>query len=937
MSQHPLTLALSLVFASSLILSGCDQFTQYSEQELIQRAKDFEDKGNLKGSIIELKNALQKNPNNPQARLLLGQIYLKQGMGHEAEKELSRAAKLGVSHESIQIQLGEALLLMGEYPRVLKEIQPSGKTTKPNLAYIQQLHAAALLNQGKIKEACNLFQQSFSTYNGHPPTYWGLAQCAVADRDLNKAREWLNAALPLKNKQAKTWIFLGNLEQMQKNYKNSLAAYSQALRLEPNNHEALLNRAALHLASRQLEPAQADVENVSRLAPRAFTTYYLQALLSFEQKKFPEARDTIQKVFQIAPDHMPSILLAGATAYSLETYQQAESYLNRFLGNFPHHVYARKVLAATQLKQKHPEKALQTLSPLLAAHPDDAAALALAGEAYMASGEPSKAAQYLQKASAIDTGNSTIRTQLALSHLSMGDDQLGIAELAKAAALDPNPQKADVLLVMVHLSHKEYDKALVAIEALEKKNRPTAATQTMRGSALLGKKDLSRSRSSFEQAVGLDPTFFPAAAALAQLDLNEKKPDNARKRFERILQKDKNNLQAMMAMAELAAFKKQEQEYISWLKKAAKAHPQAIKPQAMLARHYLTRNESQKALALANEVANAYPDNPVALDLLGSVQLAMNDKTGAINTFSKMAQKAVSSPETLNRLASAQFANNEFTAARTTLNQALKLMPNHLPSLKALVQLEMKENKPEQALHLARQIQSQNPDSPAGYEIEGDIHQYQKQTPQAIKAFEQARAKGAGTAGVIKLHRSQVLAGNASGAEPLLTKWMQQHPNDLVARAYAAEYYTNVGRNKDAIMQYQTILQQKPGNALWLNNLAYLYQLEADKRARPAAEQALKLAPDQPAIQDTLGWILVQQGQAPQGLVLLRKAINTVPANPAIRYHYAVALARTGDKAAAQKEFESILHKHPEFTQADAIRAELQKLQNSFAPPGLTP
>lgn len=928
MSHLSAAFTVSLAIVVSCALSGCEKFTHYSESELIQRAKDFEDKGNLKGSIIELKNVIQKNPNNPQARLLLGQIYLKKGMGHEAEKELTQAEKLGVSHESIQIPLGEALLLMGEYPRVLSEIQPTEKTTAPNLAYIQQLHADALLKQGKLKEACDLFRQSLDTYSGHSPTYWGLAQCAVADGDLNKAREWLNVALKLKMNQAKTWIFMGNLEQLQKNSQNSLAAYTQALRLEPNNLEALLNRAALYMALRQPQPAQMDVEKVSRLAPRAFTTYYLQGLLNFEQKKFPEARDAVQKVFQITPDHMPSVLLAGATAYSLGSYQQAESYLNRFLANFPQHGYARKVLAATQLKQKHPDKALQTLSPLLAAYPEDAAALALAGEAYLISGESSKAAQYLQKASAMDAGNSSIRTQLALSHLSMGDNQLGIAELAKAAALDPNPQKADVLLVMVHLSHKEYDKALAAIDALEKKTHATAATQTMRGSALLGKKDLSRSRSSFEQALALDPTYFPAAATLAQLDLLEKKPDNARKRFERILEKDKNNLQAMMALAELAAFQKQEQEYISWLEKAAKAHPQAITPQAMLVRHYLMRNESGKALALANEVVNEYPDNPVALDLLGSAQLAVNDKTAAINTFSKMVQKAESSPEALNRLASAQFADNQFTATRATLNQALKQLPNHLPSLKALIQLEMKENKPEKALQLARQIQNQFPDAPVGYETEGDIYQYQKQTPQAVKAFEQAMAKGAGTSALIKLHRVYSLAGNAQQAEAALTKWMQQHPNDLVARVYAAEYYTGIGRNQDAITQYQTILQQKSGNAMLLNNLAYLYQREGDQRARPTAEQAYQMAPDQPAIQDTLGWILVQQGQAQQGLGFLRKAISIVPANPAIRFHYAVALTHTGDKAAARKEFEYILRKHPEFTQADAVRAELQKLSN---------
>ena len=74
MSKHPAASAIALAFAASLMGAGCDRISQVTEQEHIQWAKDFEDKGNLKGSIIELKNAIQKNPDNAQARLLLGQV-----------------------------------------------------------------------------------------------------------------------------------------------------------------------------------------------------------------------------------------------------------------------------------------------------------------------------------------------------------------------------------------------------------------------------------------------------------------------------------------------------------------------------------------------------------------------------------------------------------------------------------------------------------------------------------------------------------------------------------------------------------------------------------------------------------------------------------------------------------------------------------------------
>ena len=131
MLLKPIQSALILALLATSALQGCDSHANLTEQQLIQRAKDYEDKGDFKTGVIELKNALQKNPNSPQARLLLGEIYLKDGMGAEAESELQKAQKLGVSQETIKPLLGEALLLMGKYDRVLAEIQPDDTTSKP--------------------------------------------------------------------------------------------------------------------------------------------------------------------------------------------------------------------------------------------------------------------------------------------------------------------------------------------------------------------------------------------------------------------------------------------------------------------------------------------------------------------------------------------------------------------------------------------------------------------------------------------------------------------------------------------------------------------------------------------------------------------------------------------------------------------------------------
>ncbi len=215
--------------------------------------------------------------------------------------------------------------------------------------------------------------------------------------------------------------------------------------------------------------AKADIDKVTQLAPKSLAAHYLKALLSFEQKKYPETRSALDEVFKLTPDHMPSILLSGATSHALGSYQQAESLLNRFLARFPSHAYARRVLAATQMKQNQPDKALETLAPPVTPEAKDATALVLASDAYRMKGASAKTAALLERAAAIDPKNAYIQTQLGISHLSTGDRQLAIAELGQAASLDSSQHRANFLLVMTHLDRKEYDKALVVVDTLEKK------------------------------------------------------------------------------------------------------------------------------------------------------------------------------------------------------------------------------------------------------------------------------------------------------------------------------------------------------------------------------------------------------------------------------------------------------------------------------------
>jgi Flp pilus assembly protein TadD len=111
-----------------------------------------------------------------------------------------------------------------------------------------------------------------------------------------------------------------------------------------------------------------------------------------------------------------------------------------------------------------------------------------------------------------------------------------------------------------------------------------------------------------------------------------------------------------------------------------------------------------------------------------------------------------------------------------------------------------------------------------------------------------------------------------------------------------------------------------------LNNVAWLSRKTDPKRALELAEKANTLKPDDAGIADTLGWLLLEQGITARGLELLQKAFQLGPQNPGIHYHYAVALARAGQREKARSELERLLASQKHFAQEAEARSLLERL-----------
>jgi len=132
--------------------------------------------------------------------------------------------------------------------------------------------------------------------------------------------------------------------------------------------------------------------------------------------------------------------------------------------------------------------------------------------------------------------------------------------------------------------------------------------------------------------------------------------------------------------------------------------------------------------------------------------------------------------------------------------------------------------------------------------------------------------------------------GTAPDAAALAARARFPTPQELARTLADADAALKARNWGNAIAAYEKILSVTDGkNPLVLNNLAFAHDQVGNKQvALGYAERALRQAPQNASVMDTLAWLLVETGgDKARALQLLRAASAKAPANVMIRAHLA--------------------------------------------------
>jgi len=912
-----------MLLSGSGLLYGC---SDANDEKYLASAQEYINTGNMKSASIELKNALQKNPDNPQARLLLGKYHLDMGNMADAEKELTKARGLGVKDELILPLMARALLLQGKNAEVLG-LDIKNLTAKEQ-AEVLAAQSQAKLAQGAVIEAALLVEQAISKDQKSIYALIASARIHATKQEFDLAKKKLDAALLIDRKSASAWSFLGDLALQEKNLDLAEEAYSNAIEYGLNNLADYYKRSLVRVQLNKLKEAQQDVDLIKKRSPQNAGVNYVQGFIFYQNKNFRDAAISFEAALSDENRYPLALLYLGSSYFLQNNLELAENYTNRFVYIAPTNVSGRKLLAAIKYKNQEYTEVEGLIRPVVDAGKDDIGALNLLSSALLKQGKTEEAIDLLAKVAALQPDSPVAQTRLGAGLLAEGKQDSGLEHLEAAVQLKPDNQQANILLVLYYLQKKDYEKTINAAEAYREQDPKSTVPYNLLGKVYLAANQEKEAREAFFRALEIAPGDPYASQALASLALKDNDFDKARGYYQEVLKYHENHLPTLLNLAIIDGLTKEEKSMVGRLQQAIGAHPKAIKPRLILARYYLTRGKPEKASFLVNELDEIQKNSPAVLKIIAVSHLAKNEYKEARVILKKLIALQPKSADAHQLLARAYAGLKDPSHTKSELQKTAELAPNNLPARIVLARLFLLEKNKAGAQEQLKELKRLAPDNADVLLIEASIAKLDANPQEALRLTEKAFEKSPTTSIMLILARQKKGMGDREGARELLEGWVKKYPKDLVAQTALAEYFASSNQIDLAIKEYSQVLEKNGNNIVALNNLAWYLRDTNPQQALAYAKRANEINPESAALIDTLAMALFKNGDFDKAQRTISRALVKAPGNLTMRYHSAMIDTSAGDKTSAIQTLKALLEEDKEFPEKEEASKLLAQLES---------
>ena len=663
----------------------------------------------------------------------------------------------------------------------------------------------------------------------------------------------------------------------------------------------------------------------------------------FQAGKYREAAIEYMNVLKVEPTNRVAVRGMGLTLYEMGDVRAAVPCLLKAEDLDPGDADVRLKLGTLYLVMGDSSKARERAEAVLKRTPDNLDALVLWGAGVSASNEVASAIDRLTARAAQFNDQPKYYTTLATLHARKGD--FAAAEQVCREALEKIPKSWEIHLALgdLHVRMRDLPRAGEEYQtAADLAPVKSMARVKLARFLWIGGRD-AEAKKILDDLLKQVPRFYAASLCRAEIAVGEHDYDVAMKILGGVLKTEPSNLEAFLLIQRVKMAQGKDEEAIAAYEKLAAAFPKSaqgrhllglarlhkgavqkaigeferavaldadhLESVRLLAELYIRTRQPDLALALLKPVATRHPGEAFAYVLTGEAYGQKKDFAQAAETYRNFINALPANPQGPYLLGQALRRLGRDPEAAAMFEEALKIEPGFAEALEQLtgIMFARRKNWDEAVGRIERQIEKV-PDAAGLHYLLGNVLLQKRDWDNAEKAFQKAiQIKHEITAAYVGLSQVYMATHKEDQALGKLDSALGVNSNDVAALMMKGTLLMNRNDPINAAAQYRRILAVSPAFVPALNNLACLYQDERDTKdkAYEFAKRARDLAPRDPHVADTLGWILFRRGESKWALALLEESAGQLAGQPEALYHLGMCQAALGDDEKARA---SLIH-----------------------------
>jgi tetratricopeptide (TPR) repeat protein len=702
------------------------------------------------------------------------------------------------------------------------------------------------------------------------------------------------------SKEAKKTRLLAEAENYFKagDYDKAKVSYLNVVQLDPQNALAFQRIGEMWLDDWAPIRASAFLAKASELDPNNVQNRVRLARSYAATGRIDDARKEALKVLEQSPQNADALVILSEVARSKEGIEAAEQQLQKF----PNKTDVSFYVASANLlfNTGNMDGAGNTLRQALAVDPESSQAHMAMGNLYLLHGDKKQAGEEFKRAAELAPIRSLERLKYAAFTSAIGDIEETRKISAEMTRQAPDYLPGWTLLAEVAFKNRKYDEALSLLENVFSRDPEYIDGRRLESDVLLAKGDTKKGVDVLEH---LDQTYPDSPLVkyqLASAYLRNNSPNQAKVALDQAISINPNYDDAILRLAEINLRSGHGEMVIEPITNLLRRRPDLRSAAFLLAAAYGTLDRFDDAEAVIRNQVRLAPQDPQPHTALGVIfrQAKRNDE------------------------------------ARQAFEKAAELAPDNQWLVDQLVELDLLDKHFDSARQRIHRRFQETPDSPAAHFLEGKVLIAEGKWDMAAGELKKTLQLDPNFFSAYDLLIQTYVATNKlPQALDQLQAQLVKEPNNASALLTLAVLYERMEHFPQARDAYERLLSINPNLVPALNNLAYLdaERLNDLDKGYELARRARDLQGDDPAIADTLGWILSKRGDYQQALPILQESVEKLPDSPEIQFHLGMTAYMMGQTDLAKVALRKAAGSARDFPGKDESKRRLAQLESGTA------